>query len=345
MEDITKTGPVGLKGLKGVDRVPGISDEAYNRILNEFLPKSKEQIRFEGALGMGEAYEFDSQNDIGSSNYDKGIYTEEELLNIEDTRAKEQSAWSKWANSGVKMLGTFGTTFIDGTLGTLVGIGTGITNVIDDDENTTFISGMWDNAVTNMKVGSQIFGNNSLYWYRLLKLWGIYENIIYRFCYGEYLSYLPSSKDMVKPVGDIILNRLEYYKKYMDGEAFNLICNIFPIKYKHDDLNKNVDVGFSKLRILDKKKEVIVAESPVEGRVQFCKEQFTEEKAFLDKLFSIDRIISNKNLQEAIGLRTFLSTEEVMELLDLNYSDEELYSIIANSLNVHKLKYFNDAVD
>ena len=150
MEDITKTGPVGLKGLRGVDRVPGISDEAYNRILNEFLPKSKEQIRFEGALGMGEAYEFDSQNDIGSSNYDKGIYTEEELLNIEDTRAKEQSAWSKWANSGVKMLGTFGTTFIDGTLGTLVGIGTGIANVIDDDENTTFISGMWDNAVTNL---------------------------------------------------------------------------------------------------------------------------------------------------------------------------------------------------
>jgi uncharacterized protein (UPF0254 family) len=48
------------------------------------------------------------------------------------------------------MLGTFGTTFIDGTLGTLVGVGTGIANVIDDDENTTFISDMRDNAVTNL---------------------------------------------------------------------------------------------------------------------------------------------------------------------------------------------------
>jgi hypothetical protein len=48
------------------------------------------------------------------------------------------------------MLGTFGTTFIDGTLGTLVGMLTGALNELDDDENTTFISGMWDNAVTNL---------------------------------------------------------------------------------------------------------------------------------------------------------------------------------------------------
>ena len=152
--------------------------------------------------------------------------------------------------------------------------------------------------------------------------------------------------------GDVF-TRLRYLSNNPDNKQYSLSDMLSLLGYltnytkvvheaNYDDLNKNVDVGFSKLRILEKKKEVIVAESPVEGRVQFCKEQFTEEKAFLDKLFSIDRVINNKNLQEAIGLRTFLSTEEVMELLDLNYSDEELYSIIANSLNVEKLKYFND---
>ena len=47
------------------------------------------------------------------------------------------------------------------------------------------------NSSSHVHVGSQIFGNNTLYWYRFFRLWSIYENIIYRFSYGEYLYHRP----------------------------------------------------------------------------------------------------------------------------------------------------------
>ena len=149
MEDITKIGPVGLKGLKGVNSTD--NQENFDFANQDWKPISSSSNNWlQSAMSLDDVYEYNTGQELGASQYDKGIYLQHELENIEDTRAKEQSAWSKWANSGVKMLGTFGTTFIDGTLGTLVGVGTGIANVIDDDENTTFISGMWDNAVTNL---------------------------------------------------------------------------------------------------------------------------------------------------------------------------------------------------
>lgn len=149
MEDITKIGPVGLKGLKGVNSTD--NQENFDFANLDWKPISSSSNNWlQSAMSLEDVYEYNTGQELGTSQYDKGIYLQHELENIEDTRAREQSTLDRWANSGVKMLGTFGTTFIDGTLGTLVGIGTGIANVIDDDENTTFISGMWDNAVTNL---------------------------------------------------------------------------------------------------------------------------------------------------------------------------------------------------
>ena len=148
MEDITKTGPIGLDGLEylgnEITSIPefDIPESAYF----DFDPQKGQWLRT--LQKSQESYEFNTGQDLGTSRWDKDVYHLHELDNIEDTRAQEQSAISKWANSGVKMLGTFGTTFIDGTLGTLVGLSTGIVNMFDDDDTTTFISGMWDNAVT-----------------------------------------------------------------------------------------------------------------------------------------------------------------------------------------------------
>lgn len=48
------------------------------------------------------------------------------------------------------------------------------------------------NCSSHVHVGSQIFGDNIIYWIRFLKLWSVYENIIYRFSYGEYLYHRPN---------------------------------------------------------------------------------------------------------------------------------------------------------
>ena len=149
MEDITKTGPIGLDGLEylgnEITSIPefDVPESAYF----DFDPQKGQWLRT--LQKSQESYEFNTGQDLGTSRWDKDVYNLHELDNIEDARAKEQSTAAKWANSGVKMLGTFGTTFIDGTLGTLVGLAQGTVNMLDGDENTTFIQGMWDNAVTN----------------------------------------------------------------------------------------------------------------------------------------------------------------------------------------------------
>lgn len=98
----------------------------------------------------------------------------------------------------------------------------------------------------HVNIGSHILGNDTLYWYRFIKLWGIYENIIYRFGYGEYLSYFPYMKDSSKPVGGVILNRLDLYKDYINRDTFRFIYDVFPRCGDHGFLKKN-GISFCKM--------------------------------------------------------------------------------------------------
>lgn len=109
-----------------------------------------------------------------------------------------------------------------------------------------------------------------------------------------------------------------------------------------DDITLDINAGFSKLKILDIKKEIIIDSAPEDGKEEFCREQYAFEKAFLDELYSIERVRNNRNLQETIGLRTSLSVEDIKLLLESSYSDSELYAIITNNLSVDRLRYFTD---
>ena len=43
-----------------------------------------------------------------------------------------------------------------------------------------------DDSSAHIHIGTQILGNNSKYWENFMLLWSCYENIIFRFLYGEY---------------------------------------------------------------------------------------------------------------------------------------------------------------
>lgn len=98
----------------------------------------------------------------------------------------------------------------------------------------------------HINIGSQILGNNSLYWYRLLKLWSVYEHVIYRFSYGEYLSYFPYMLNGSKPVSDILLNRMDMIKQYVEEDAHELILNAF-LKYSSLGFLKKNGISFYKM--------------------------------------------------------------------------------------------------
>lgn len=180
--------------------------------------------------------------------------------------------------------------------------------------------------------------------------------------YG-YEDFLNINKDVIQTYRDEfvrimhesgdVFTRLRYLSNNPNNKQYSLSDMISLLGYlthytkvvheaNYDDIDKDINVAFSKCKILDKKKDVIMAEAPAKGREEFCREQFTIEREFLDKAFSIDRVINNRNLQEAIGLRTFLSTDEVEKLLSSGYSDEDLYAIFSNSLGWEYLQLFHE---
>ena len=56
------------------------------------------------------------------------------------------------------------------------------------------------NCGGHIHIGKQILNNNPESWLNLFKLWSVYENIIYRFSYGEYLTARPSISRFAKPM-------------------------------------------------------------------------------------------------------------------------------------------------
>ena len=140
LEDVTKTGPVGLNGLKGIDRINEMSNEEYEAFISSLKAPSIENIRLAGALGMGKDYEFSTGQNIGNSRYDKPVLSQDELENVSDYRASEQSWYDQLANGLGKAVVLAGTTFIDSTLGTIVGA----TSAVAEQK----FSNLWDNPIS-----------------------------------------------------------------------------------------------------------------------------------------------------------------------------------------------------
>lgn len=144
MEDVKKTGPVGLKGINTKTDTPEeiIKIEGTPAYYTGVIPSS---------YGIGEAIPLQSSTgDLGSSRYDEDILTMEQLEDVENMRARNQSGIGQLIN-GVSKGGVLaGTTFLNGTLGTLYGIGSAIANIGNKEESgwETF-SRVWDNEVAN----------------------------------------------------------------------------------------------------------------------------------------------------------------------------------------------------
>ena len=61
-----------------------------------------------------------------------------------------------------------------------------------------------DNTSAHVHIGMQILGNNPKYWRNFAKLWMTYENIIFRFMYGEYVSPRNEIEKYSKPIKEQI---------------------------------------------------------------------------------------------------------------------------------------------
>ena len=142
MEDVRKTGPKGLKGLN-------YNTEQEVEVL-DFTPAF--QIgRLPETYGIGQDTPIlSSSGDLGRSRFDEDILTMEQVEDVENMRALNQSTIGKWTSGIAKGAVLAGTTFLDGTLGLLWGATEMLANIGNKNETgwETF-SRLWDNEFSN----------------------------------------------------------------------------------------------------------------------------------------------------------------------------------------------------
>lgn len=154
--DITKgEKPEGLDPVKKDDTNGNVSDENIYKVpaptFHEQIDPEAEiaQNYFAGAGdwgGQGLTYK-----DFGESSYDYSANTFADLEDLNEVRAREQLTLTKLTGG----LGRFGietvNTAVGNIVGIVVGIGQGIYNSFDDDPNTTFWNGLWNNEITRIQ--------------------------------------------------------------------------------------------------------------------------------------------------------------------------------------------------
>lgn len=156
---ITEEPVRGLKGLEGLSfqSNTGSSDDRFEEIQRKTIeilskPQFNNKDYFRQSLsGYGKDYEYSTGQDVGSSIYDKEIYSPGEAENIGDIRAEEQSAIAKLGAGIGKGVSLAGTTFLDGTIGLIYGGLRATHSAIFDEDATGWesFSKIWDNEISN----------------------------------------------------------------------------------------------------------------------------------------------------------------------------------------------------
>lgn len=157
---VTETGPVGLRGIRGTDLYNDITtraannDEAalnYINTMNSFRHSSPGMMSDFDNTKYFQPQEVDDPawNIMGKSKYDRPFQVGGTPTDIQENRADSQSAALKLTNGILKGVVTAGTTFADGTLGLLYGLGTGIYNLAHGEGGRGFLRGFYDNDISN----------------------------------------------------------------------------------------------------------------------------------------------------------------------------------------------------
>ena len=147
MADITQTGPVGLKGLKGIGQQAQQELSDYSKAIRSMSGRQLSQTYIpdeEIAIGMTLA-----KAGYGESIYDDAIQSVSQLNDIQDIRAQEQPWYAQLGAGVAKGVALAGTTFLDGTVGLVAGAVEGIGTKVKGGSWGESVSKLWDNEVSN----------------------------------------------------------------------------------------------------------------------------------------------------------------------------------------------------
>lgn len=136
---------VSLKDITSHDPIADYNDWYYN---NEFIEYQK-ALQYSHYDNLQDPYqEVKAPSDFGKSKYDKEIENYWQLNDINEVRAQNQSAVAQIGSGIGKFFTTASSTFLEGTLGTVWGVGAAINSAIEGDSAAVAWSKLWDNDVS-----------------------------------------------------------------------------------------------------------------------------------------------------------------------------------------------------
>lgn len=152
INNVTETGPQSYRELQraneeafkqasSVSPFAGLKQTGYRQSL-DYVYEGGEQSPLMQQTGGTDYW--------GNSMFDSDSANEEDYNRLSDVRAENEPVIAKAAAGITKGVILAGTTFIDGTVGLLAGIGQGIYNRFSDDLDKHWYQGLWDNPVTNL---------------------------------------------------------------------------------------------------------------------------------------------------------------------------------------------------
>ena len=192
-------------------------------------------------------------------------------------------------------------------------------------EKTSELASIGEKAGGHIHIGYKILGEKEQNWLNLIKLWSIYENIIFRFSYGEFNMQRPSLTRYAAPISKKLVK--DYYllknsKSDVDEILFHL-CNKYD---KYCAINfQNVYIGNNnrtkntiEIRCPNGTLNPIIWQNNVNFFIKllnYCKSDFFDDYTIEKR----SRIINGK--YQSLNFYNEIYIDQVLELSDMIFSN------------------------
>ena len=176
--------------------------------------------------------------------------------------------------------------------------------------------------------GTQILGEDINNWFRFLKLWAGYENIIFRFCYGNYLDARKTIGFYAKPVSEKFKCMLLYGDFQREKDVYSL-CSYFKSRYQAVNFNKvkGPEYGLNntiEFRCPNATLQSVVWQNNINLLAKlmlYCKSSNYDNDKVQNRFYDVDELTCNLSYYKEIFL------EQSLELCDMIFDNnlDKLY--------------------
>lgn len=177
----------------------------------------------------------------------------------------------------------------------------------------------------HVHLGGHIIGDNPEYWMNLCNLWITYENIIYRFGYGEYLTPRISIGKYAYPVARLFAKDRAYFKRNLTANEIVKILDVDKYQginfHNVHNLNRKVKKNTIEFRSPNGTLDPVIWQNNINffsKMIEYSKsEDFDKEKIMSDRLNLKEYNLNNYNkiyMQRALDLCDMLYNNNLDKL-------------------------------